>query len=484
MNLFKIFSSRNIVEEYKALEQLVETKKSEALQKAQDFVSFQKDVEQRSSNLKVAISKSKDSSFSDSLDFLKERYKKCWFTYLKEIGQIKVDIQKAEESKLLLQNKEEIQQYLLLSQGNLDDLHKSIDILVEGYRIGEISEESFSKGVEQIVFLDSKNPGLLTYFDTVYNIEKAEETIFQDYVDLIEKILSNPKSKKSIYGDGIVTNEKGEILFLRRNPESEFAPYVYGLPGGHVELNETPRQGMKREVEEETGCKVQNCFFVKKVEKPDAIIYYFNVGLDPEHNEITLLHDEHVNYEWVHPSKFGERSFIEGLRDVLDSIYKEENQGQDTPVVVEPEEVSDEIQKALDKPFTAEEIAKKYKIEVEEAERLLDEGEKVELEHTKDTSIARTIASHHIYKEGLGYYPALKKMEEENKKRNEKIDKYAEEYEKWNSQGGEKSGYKEPTETSVKEFLENNHEDDKDDDVLREMLLSRLGEDESESESK
>ena len=65
----------------------------------------------------------------------------------------------------------------------------------------------------------------------------------------------------------------------------------------------------------------------------------------------------------------------------------------------------------LKEPYTAKQIATKYDITVEEAERLLREGAIVEREHSNDDSIATTIASQHLW-ENKDYYIKLEKMEE------------------------------------------------------------------------
>jgi len=61
-------------------------------------------------------------------------------------------------------------------------------------------------------------------------------------------------------------------------------------------------------------------------------------------------------------------------------------------------------------PKTPEELAKKHGITPEEAQKLIDNGAKVEKEHTMDLNTAKIISSHHIW-EIKNYYERLKKME-------------------------------------------------------------------------
>ncbi len=51
---------------------------------------------------------------------------------------------------------------------------------------------------------------------------------------------------------GIIRNGQGEILLQRRSDNG-----LWGLPGGSVEIGETVGQAIVREVEEETGLRVE-----------------------------------------------------------------------------------------------------------------------------------------------------------------------------------------------------------------------------------
>jgi len=68
--------------------------------------------------------------------------------------------------------------------------------------------------------------------------------------------------------------------------------------------------------------------------------------------------------------------------------------------------------------MTEEEIADALGEELSDVNRILDKGQKVEMEHTNDKKIARQIAMDHLMKvESLDYYDELEKMEEKIKAR-------------------------------------------------------------------
>ena len=54
------------------------------------------------------------------------------------------------------------------------------------------------------------------------------------------------------------------------------------------------------------------------------------------------------------------------------------------------------------------------------------------------------------------------------------LDYFVEKYHEWNNQGGEDSGYKNPSYESVLEFLQNNYEDFSTDENLIEEILKKL----------
>lgn len=80
---------------------------------------------------------------------------------------------------------------------------------------------------------------------------------------------------------------------------------------------------------------------------------------------------------------------------------------------------SDDVEKAekldggLADNKTPKDIAEKWGVTVEEVNNAIEDGSKVEMEHTKDESEAKEIAADHIYEKGLEYYVKLQEMEDE-----------------------------------------------------------------------
>lgn len=91
---------------------------------------------------------------------------------------------------------------------------------------------------------------------------KCIKTITDEDFDLEIKNFDNPRTR--LGARGIVFNDKKEIAILNKSNKNE-----YKLVGGGIEENEDPTIAFKREVLEESGCKVEidDCLGIIKEEK-------------------------------------------------------------------------------------------------------------------------------------------------------------------------------------------------------------------------
>lgn len=95
----------------------------------------------------------------------------------------------------------------------------------------------------------------------------------------------------------IINNEKGETLFLLRAKK----PFGWALPGGKVNDGETSKEGLIREVFEETGIDISSyeIIFVKSdVSITGNPVEIFSVKLD--HTPVVVINKkEHLNKKWI-----------------------------------------------------------------------------------------------------------------------------------------------------------------------------------------
>jgi 8-oxo-dGTP diphosphatase len=102
----------------------------------------------------------------------------------------------------------------------------------------------------------------------------------------------------------IIKNNR--FLLLKRSELETNYGNMYGLPGGHVEKNETPTDALIREINEELGVFVPNFKILRKYKNGESFmcVYYFKSS-DFDENKIKL------NYEH---SDFGFFSYYEILQ--------------------------------------------------------------------------------------------------------------------------------------------------------------------------
>lgn len=101
----------------------------------------------------------------------------------------------------------------------------------------------------------------------------------------------------------VLINDKGEVLFLKRSNYVDKFAGDWDLPGGHVHVGESLKDGLFREVEEETGLEVRRASLVTKIDN----LYFFKAIY--EQGDI-ILSNEHTEHRFrdplviENPSKF------------------------------------------------------------------------------------------------------------------------------------------------------------------------------------
>ncbi|MFA7319499.1 MAG: nucleotide exchange factor GrpE [Parcubacteria group bacterium] len=124
----------------------------------------------------------------------------------------------------------------------------------------------------------------------------------------------------------VVLNEKNEILLIKRHKDDHHGAGKWDFPGGNLEMVEDSKEGLEREIEEETGLKVELEIilglhdFEKKYKKNFNIdgesVFVNGKGVRflgyCKSGEINLS-KEHEEYEWVPleqaAAKFGKEDF-------------------------------------------------------------------------------------------------------------------------------------------------------------------------------
>ena len=134
---------------------------------------------------------------------------------------------------------------------------------------------------------------------------------------------------KKIHAVGVIfENEHGQILVLRRHPESPEGT-TWGLAGGKVEVGEDKETAAVREVQEEIGHTIDlsKLQFVKTYhwDRDDLDITFEVFKLPSLSGEVTLEIDqnEHSEHQWALPQELHSRpDLMIGLYPILEDVYK------------------------------------------------------------------------------------------------------------------------------------------------------------------
>lgn len=112
--------------------------------------------------------------------------------------------------------------------------------------------------------------------------------------------------KKDIILTGII-KDKDQLLIVRRSLDDKSYPGAWEFPGGHLDDNETIKEGLKRELFEEIGFDMDfepiitnytDELKVKNNETKLCIEIDFIINVNKEEVEIKLS-DEHIDFKWV-----------------------------------------------------------------------------------------------------------------------------------------------------------------------------------------
>ena len=139
---------------------------------------------------------------------------------------------------------------------------------------------------------------------------------------------ANPSSATAAF----ILNERGELLVARRGKEP--AKGTLDLPGGFVDMNETVEDGMRREIQEETGLLVSELHYLFSI--PNLYLYsdmlihtidmFYEVHVGNDVNPIA--DDDAADLAWlpweqVNPKDFGLKSISQGVeRFLAESLRK------------------------------------------------------------------------------------------------------------------------------------------------------------------
>lgn len=122
-----------------------------------------------------------------------------------------------------------------------------------------------------------------------------------------------------------------DVLLMKRSPNRRVFPNQYNGLGGHIERNEDPLSGARREIREESGLEVDD-LTLRSVHNIDAgadtgilLLVYTARATSRDFNKTG---DDEGTLEWVPIDRLDEYDLVEDLPIILSKLFspKKENQ--------------------------------------------------------------------------------------------------------------------------------------------------------------
>lgn len=118
----------------------------------------------------------------------------------------------------------------------------------------------------------------------------------------------------------------GKLLLLER-ASHKLEGNAWGVPAGKLEKDESPQQGARRELFEETGIDIQplskfQSLATLYIRKPEVDYVYHMFEIVLEHMPKVHLSDEHLNYAWVSQEGIQKLRLMAGALETLKHYHQ------------------------------------------------------------------------------------------------------------------------------------------------------------------
>lgn len=119
-----------------------------------------------------------------------------------------------------------------------------------------------------------------------------------------------------------VVSYQDKILITQR-PADKKHPGLWEFPGGKIEKNEAPVDGLKRELIEELGLDVHNCQIYELIyhcydDGPVLLMVY-----RCQAHTTTVQHFDVADHAWITPGQLKEFDMLPADKDLIDKLINE-----------------------------------------------------------------------------------------------------------------------------------------------------------------
>ena len=111
-----------------------------------------------------------------------------------------------------------------------------------------------------------------------------------------------PEGRYHIVCDILIRHRDEDFLLTLRDSRKEMYPGCWeASAGGSALAGETPEEGARREMQEETGLKAEKLELISITRKSDSrsVVYAFIAMVDAAKDSVMLQEGETVDYQWM-----------------------------------------------------------------------------------------------------------------------------------------------------------------------------------------
>lgn len=122
----------------------------------------------------------------------------------------------------------------------------------------------------------------------------------------LSNVMENNNRKIGVSQKAILFQEDGKFLTIRRSKTAPSRPLHWDLPGGDFDFGEDAKEGMIREIKEETDLEVDELKVIDAIsEFNDENEFWVTIYYTAQPATIVVkLSYEHDDFKWVTPGEF------------------------------------------------------------------------------------------------------------------------------------------------------------------------------------
>jgi len=129
------------------------------------------------------------------------------------------------------------------------------------------------------------------------------------------------KEDRSFSSCVVVVNDKGEVLFLKRDEGIPSFPGLWGFPGGGSDEGETKEECGRREMYEETGLKANNLTYVDERKRKNKSVYFFKCVDFSGQVSMVDVQKEHTGFKWVNPNDLDNYDIVPDSEPIIRKAF-------------------------------------------------------------------------------------------------------------------------------------------------------------------